>query len=287
MDLANQDRLLKPMLKLDSHQHFWQFDPIRDNWITEDMEVIRHDFLPPDLKPLLEANGIQGCIAVQADQSETETDFLLALVEEYDFIKGVVGWVDLCSPKIHERLDHYSQFTKLKGFRHILQAEPVEFMLKPEFQRGILALKNFGFTYDILIYPRHLPVTLHLIRNFANQAFVIDHLAKPDIKNGLFNNWEAEMKQIASFENVYCKLSGMITEADLKNWKKEEIFPYMDKVFDFFGAERLMFGSDWPVCKLAGEYDAVCGLVEGYLSKLSMREQELVWGKNAEQFYKL
>lgn len=275
------------MLKVDSHQHFWQFDPIRDNWITEEMEVIRHDFLPLDLKPLLEANGIQGCIAVQADQLEAETDFLLALAEEYDFIKGVVGWVDLCSPKIHERLEYYSQFPKLKGFRHILQAEPVEFMLKPEFQRGIAALNNCGFTYDILIYPKHLPVTPDLIRNLDNQAFVIDHLAKPDIKNSLFSNWEAEMRQIASFENVYCKLSGMITEADLKNWKKEEIFPYMDKVFEFFGAERLMFGSDWPVCKLAGEYDMVCGLVDEYLSKLSIREQELVWGKNAEQFYKL
>ncbi|MFA6945948.1 MAG: amidohydrolase family protein [Pedobacter sp.] len=275
------------MLKLDSHQHFWKFNPIRDNWITEEMEVIRHDFLPTDLKPLLDANGIQGCIAVQADQSETETDFLLNLAEEHDFIKGVVGWVDLCSPNIHERLEHYFQFSKLKGFRHILQAEPVEFILKPEFQRGIAALNNFGFTYDILIYPKHLPVTPDLIRGLNEQAFIIDHLAKPDIKSGLFSNWEAEMKQIASFKNVYCKLSGMITEANLKNWKKEDIFPYMDKVFGFFGAERLMFGSDWPVCKLAGEYDAVCGLVDEYLSKLSIREQELVWGKNAEQFYKL
>jgi len=275
------------MLKLDSHQHFWKFNPIRDNWITEEMEVIRHDFLPPDLKPLLDANGIQGCIAVQADQSEMETDFLLNLAEEHDFIKGVVGWVDLCSPNIHTRLEHYSQFSKLKGFRHILQAEPVEFILKPEFQRGIAALNNFGFTYDILIYPKHLPVTPDLIRGLNEQAFIIDHIAKPDIKSGLFSNWEAEMKQIASFKNVYCKLSGMITEANLKNWKKEDIFPYMDKVFGFFGAERLMFGSDWPVCKLAGEYDAVCGLVEEYLSKLSIREQALVWGKNAEQFYKL
>jgi len=275
------------MLKLDSHQHFWKFDPIRDNWITEEMEVIRHDFLPPDLKPLLDANGIQACIAVQADQSGTETDFLLSLAEEYHFIQGVVGWVDLCSPKVHERLEYYSQFQKLKGFRHILQAEPVEFMLKPEFQRGIAALNDFGFTYDVLIYPQHLPVTLDLIGAHSNQAFIIDHLAKPDIKNGLFNNWESELKQIASFENVFCKLSGMITEADLRNWKKEDIFPYMDKVFNIFGAERLMFGSDWPVCKLAGEYDVVCGLVDEYLSKLSIREQELVWGKNAEQFYKL
>jgi len=275
------------MLKLDSHQHFWKFDPIRDNWITEEMEVIRHDFLPPDLKSLLDANGIQGCIAVQADQSEAETDFLLALAEEHDFIKGVVGWVDLCSPNIHDRLEYYSQFSKLKGFRHILQAEPTGFILKPEFQRGIAALKKSGFTYDILIYPQHLGVTLNLIQGYPEQPFVIDHLAKPNIKNGLFSNWEAEMKQAASFENVFCKLSGMITEADLKNWKMEDIFPYMDKVFDFFGAERLMFGSDWPVCKLAGDYDQVCGLVEEYLSKLSTREQELVWGKNAEQFYKL
>lgn len=275
------------MLKLDSHQHFWKFDPIRDNWITEEMEVIRHDFLPPDLKPLLDANGIQGCIAVQADQSETETDFLLGLAEEHHFIKGVVGWVDLCSPSIHSRLEYYSQFPKLKGFRHILQAEPVEFMLKPEFLRGIMALNNFGFTYDILIYPKHLSLTLDLIRGLSEQAFIIDHIAKPDIKSGLFSNWEAGLKQIASFENIFCKLSGMITEADLNNWKKDEIFPYMDKVLDFFGAERLMFGSDWPVCKLAGEYEVVCGLVEEYLSKLSIREQELVWGKNAEQFYKL
>ncbi len=275
------------MLKLDSHLHFWKFNPIRDNWITEEMEVIRHDFLPPDLKPVLDANRIQGCIAVQADQSETETDFLLGLADEHDFIKGVVGWVDLCSPNIHERLEQYSQFSKLKGFRHILEAEPVEFILKPEFQRGIAALKSYGFTYDILVYPKHLAVIPDLIRDKTEQAFVIDHLAKPDMKNGLFINWEAGIEQIAPFENVYCKLSGMITEADLKNWKKEDIFPYMDKVFDFFGAERLMFGSDWPVCKLAGEYDVVCGLVEEYLSKLSIREQELVWGKNTEQFYKL
>ena len=275
------------MLKLDAHLHFWKFNPIRDNWITEEMEVIRHDFLPPDLKPILDANRIQGCIAVQADQSETETDFLLGLADEHDFIKGVVGWVDLCSPNIHERLEQYSQFSKLKGFRHILEAEPVEFILKPEFQRGIAALKSYGFTYDILVYPKHLAFIPDLIRDKTEQAFVIDHLAKPDMKNGLFLNWEAGMKQIAAFENVYCKLSGMVTEADLKNWKKEDIFPYMDKVFDFFGAERLMFGSDWPVCKLAGEYDVVCGLVDEYLSKLSKREQELVWGKNAEQFYKL
>lgn len=275
------------MVKLDSHQHFWNYNPIRDNWITEEMEVIRHDFLPSDLKPLLDANGIEGCVAVQADQSEAETDFLLGLASEHDFIQGVVGWVDLCDKQIQERLDYYSQFSKLKGFRHILQAEAPEFILRSEFQRGIAALQAYGFTYDILIYPKHLSNSLKLVQTNPDQLFVIDHLAKPDIKNGLFEDWEAGLKAIAAHNNVYCKLSGMITEADLNTWTKEDIFPYMDKAFEAFGAERLMFGSDWPVCKLAGEYEVVCELVDEYLSKLSIAEQEMVWGKNAKHFYNL
>lgn len=275
------------MVKLDSHQHFWNYNPIRDNWITEEMEVIRHDFLPSDLKPLLDANGIQGCVAVQADQSEVETDFLLNLASEHDFIKGVVGWVDLSHEQIQERLDYYSQFPKLRGFRHILQAEAPEFILRPDFQRGIAALQPYGFTYDILIYPKHLPNSLKLVQNHPGQLFVIDHMAKPDIKNGRFEGWDAGLKAIAAHDNVYCKLSGMITEADLKSWTREDIFPYMDKAFEAFGAERLMFGSDWPVCKLAGEYEVVCELVEEYLSKLSFSEQEMVWGKNAKHFYNL
>lgn len=275
------------MVKLDSHQHFWNFDPIRDNWITEEMEVIRRDFLPSDLKPLLDANGIQGCVAVQADQSENETNFLLDLASEHDFIQGVVGWVDLCLEQINERLDYYSQFPKLRGFRHILQAEAPEFILRPEFQRGIAALQDYGFTYDILIYPKHLPNSLKLVQNHPGQLFVIDHLAKPDIKNGRFEGWDSGLKAMAEYDNVYCKLSGMITEADLKSWTKEDIFPYMDKAFEAFGAERLMFGSDWPVCKLAGEYGVVCQLVDEYLSKLSISEQEMVWGKNAKLFYNL
>lgn len=275
------------MVKLDSHQHFWNYKPIRDNWITEEMEVIRHDFLPSDLKPLLDANEILGCVAVQADQSEAETDFLLDLASEHDFIQGVVGWVDLCLEQINERLDYYSQFPKLRGFRHILQAEAPEFILRPDFQRGIAALQPYGFTYDILIYPKHLPNSLKLVQNYPGQLFVIDHLAKPDIKNGRFEDWDAGLTAIAANDNVYCKLSGMITEAELKTWTKEDIFPFMDKAFEAFGAERLMFGSDWPVCKLAGEYEVVCGLVDEYLSKLSIAEQEMVWGQNAKHFYNL
>ena len=275
------------MEKVDAHQHFWKFDSLRDNWITEDMEAIRHDFLPHDLKPLMDANGVHSCIAVQADQSENETDFLLSLASENEFIKGVVGWIDLCADTIHERLEHYSQFPKLKGFRHILQAEPIEFILKPEFQRGITALQVYGFTYDILIYPQHLPVIPDLIRGGNEQKFILDHLAKPNIKNGTSTTWATDLKKLASHKNVFCKLSGMVTEADHRTWKKEDIFPYMDKALELFGPERLLFGTDWPVCRLAASYDQVCDLMNDYLGKLTIHEQELIWGKNAALFYKL
>ena len=275
------------MEKVDAHQHFWNFDPLRDNWITEDMEVIRHDFLPLDLKPLMDANGLNSCIAVQADQSENETDFLLSLATENEFIKGVVGWIDLCADTIHERLEHYSQFPKLKGFRHILQAEPIEFILKPEFQRGITALQVYGFTYDILIYPQHLSVTLDLIQGGNEQKFILDHLAKPNIKNGTSATWATDLKKLAFHKNVFCKLSGMVTEADHRTWTKEDIYPYMDKVLEFFGPERLLFGSDWPVCRLAASYGQVCDLMNDYLNRLTIHEQELIWGKNASLFYRL
>lgn len=275
------------MEKVDAHQHFWNFDPLRDNWITEEMEAIRHDFLPHDLKPLLDANGVNSCIAVQADQSENETDFLLSLAAENEFIKGVVGWIDLCADTIHERLEHYSQFPKLKGFRHVLQAEPIEFILKPEFQRGITALQVYGFTYDILIYPQHLPVIPDLIRGGNDQKFIIDHLAKPNIKNGTSATWASDLKQLASHKNVFCKISGMVTEADHRTWTKEDIYPYIDKVLEFFGPERLLFGTDWPVCRLAASYGQVCDLMNDYLGKLTLHEQELIWGKNAALFYKL
>ena len=275
------------MEKVDAHQHFWNFDPLRDSWITEDMEVIRHDFLPHDLKPLMDANGLNSCIAVQADQSENETDFLLGLASENEFIKGVVGWIDLCADTIHERLEYYSQFPKLKGFRHILQAEPIEFILKPEFQRGITALQVYRFTYDILIYPQHLPVIPDLIRGGNEQKFILDHLGKPNIKNGTSTTWATDLKKLASHKNVFCKLSGMVTEADHRTWKKEDIFPYMDKALELFGPERLLFGTDWPVCRLAASYDQVCDLMNDYLGKLTIHEQELIWGKNAALFYQL
>jgi len=250
------------------------------------MEVIAHDFLPSDLEPLLYENGLGGCVAVQADQSEEETEFLLNLAAENPFIKAVVGWVDLRSQELEERLEYFNSFKTLKGFRHIVQAESTGFMLESEFRRGIKSLSRYGYTYDILIYPHQIPDAIQLVKNHPDQAFVLDHLAKPDIKNAGIKEWAKQMKELASFENLYCKLSGLLTEANLQNWKKEDIYPYMDKGLEFFGAKRLMFGSDWPVCKLAAEYGQVCELVADYLQKLSQNEQEMIWSKNASEFYK-
>lgn len=275
------------MLKIDSHQHFWVYDPIRDNWINDEMQVLRRNFLPADLKPLLEANGIAGTVSVQADQSDRESRFLLSLAEENDFIKAVVGWTDLCALNVEGVLEQYSRFNKLKGFRHILQAEEPDFMLKPDFLRGIAALKHYGFSYDILVYPHHLSKVFELVKRNPDQAFVLDHLAKPDIKNGEMQDWSRQIKLLALFPNVFCKLSGMLTEADHRSWKKEEIFPFLDLVVESFGPSRLMFGSDWPVCKLAADYGTVCSFLTDYLEAFTREEQEMIWAYNAIKFYKL
>ena len=275
-------------MQLDSHQHFWKYDVQRHSWITDEMEVLKRDYLPADLLPELKANRMSGCIAVQADQSEQETEFLLELANQCEAIKGVVGWVDLLSPAISERLRHFSQFEKLSGFRHVLQSEADdEFMLRPEFCRGIQALQEHGFTYDILIYPRQLPAALELVTRFPNQLFVIDHIAKPPIRTGELAPWAAQMRSLSDSTNVYCKLSGLITEANWSNWSAEDLRPYLNVVFETFGPERLMFGSDWPVCLLAGTYRQVKQLIETYISKLSIHQKKSIFGLNAARFYGL
>ncbi len=276
------------MLKIDSHQHFWKFDRVRDSWITDDMAVIQHDFLPEDLHPILLQNDFNGCVVVQTDQSEAENNFLLANAEKYDFIKGIVGWVNLQATDIEDRLAYYSQFEKMKGFRHVLQGESNRaLMLKPEFKRGIEKLRQFGFTYDILIYPDQLRYILEFVTAFPNQPFVIDHLAKPYIKSKMIDEWKRDIEAIACHPNVYCKVSGMVTEAEWKGWRKEDFRPYLDVVFESFGIDRVMFGSDWPVCQISATYSEVVGIVGDYISKLSKDEQDLFWGLNTSSFYKL
>lgn len=275
-------------MKIDSHQHFWKFNPVRDSWINEDMKVLQRDYLPKDILPLLSQNSIDGCIAVQADQSESETDYLLILAGQNNFIKGVVGWIDLRAENLPVRLEYYSQFKHLKGFRHILQAEPeLDFMLDKSFCNGINHLKKYEYTYDILIFPQHLPYACELVKRFQDQKFIIDHMAKPDIKNANFDQWSVGINKIAQYPNVYCKVSGLVTEADWKSWKKEDFYYFLDNVVAAFGVSRLMFGSDWPVSLLAASYHDVLSIPEQYFYHFSETEKADFWGGNARAFYNL
>jgi L-fuconolactonase len=272
---------------IDAHQHFWHFDPVRDAWITEGvMSVIRRDFLPDDLQPILAQNGFDGCIAVQADQSEAETQFLLELAEQYHFIKGVVGWVDLKANKLSERLDYFKAFKKLKGFRHILQGEKPEFMLEPRFTEGVRQLGRRGYTYDILVFPKHLKAVKLFLKQLDNQPFIIDHIAKPYIKKGLIKEWAKDIKTIAQYDHVFCKISGMVTEADWQGCRETDFKPYLDIVFEAFGTDRIVYGSDWPVCLLAATYEAQLSIVSHYCAQLSAAERDKIMGGNALRFYK-
>lgn len=275
------------MNRIDAHQHFWKFDPVRDSWIDETMQEIQKDFLPEDLLPLLQENQFSGCVAIQASQSEDETNFLVNLAAKNDFIKGVVGWLDLRGVTIEERLNHFSSNKIIKGFRHVVQGESDDFMLRKDFQNGISALKQFNFTYDILIFHRQLSAAIELVNQFPDQPFVIDHIAKPDIKSGDILSWKKGIQEISKAENVFCKISGMVTEADWKNWKTDDLKPYLDVVFENFSADKLMFGSDWPVLNLASNYTEVVKILEDYMAQLTVENQNKIWFQNAVSFYKL
>ncbi len=272
---------------IDAHQHFWNYDPISHDWIGEDMKMIRRDFQPKDLKDVYEKNGVSACVAVQADQSEAETAMLLNYAEQHDFIAGVVGWVDLRQGGLEDRLNYYSAFSKLKGFRHVLQNEDPSFMLEPAFLRGIGLLQKFDFTYDILIFPQHLDAAVEMVGHFPEQRFVVDHLAKPLIKKKEIREWKEKMKVLSQHPHLYCKISGMVTEADWEDWKADELLPYLEAATEIFGPDRLMFGSDWPVCLVASSYDKWLNLVKAYFQSFSPADQAKVFGGNANSFYQL
>ncbi len=276
------------MARIDSHQHFWNYDPVQHAWINDDMEIIQADFLPEDLGPILQNYGFNGCVTVQVDQTEEENIMMLDHAAKHDFIKGVVGWVDFKAENIEDRLAYFKQFDKLKGFRHILQGEADRaYMLNADFKRGISKLKQFGYTYDILIYTDQVNYANEFAAAFLDQPFVIDHIAKPKIKAGEIADWAKDMRAIATNDNVLCKVSGMVTEADWKNWKYEDFTPYLDVVFEAFGIDRVMYGSDWPVCRVAATYGEMMGIPEAYVAKLSKDEQGKFWGGNAIKFYGL
>ena len=251
------------------------------------MAAIRRDFLPADLEPVLAQNGVDGCVAVQASQSEDETRFLVGMAQNYDIVRGVVGWVDLQAENLRERLLNFTQFPQIKGYRHVAQAEPADFLTRPTVVRGIRQLAEFGLTYDILIYPNQLRAALHLVRAVPEVKFVVDHLAKPYIKRGEISRWSNFMTEIARQPNVSCKLSGLVTEADWHYWSKQNFFPYLDVVFGQFGPDRLLFGSDWPVCLVAANYTQVKTLIEEYVNPWGDDVRAKIFGENATRFYAL
>ncbi|GAB3012203.1 amidohydrolase family protein [Niabella terrae] len=275
-------------MKIDAHQHFWNYDPLRDQWIDDSMQRIRRDYLPGHLQPLLAQNGIDGCVVVQSDQAETETLFQLIHALRHDFIKGVVGWVDLQASDIEEKLAHYRYYKKLKGFRHVLQGEKDRaLMLRKRFKRGISLLHRYQFTYDLLIFPDQLGFARQLAAAYPDQPFVIDHIAKPPIRTGGIADWKRDIRAIAALPNVCCKISGMVTESDWQQWKYADFVPYLDVVVEAFGTRRILYGSDWPVCLLAASYKKMYGIVARYFSGFSSREQADFFGGNAVRFYQL
>jgi len=275
-------------MRIDAHQHFWHYDRAQYEWIDDSMAALRRDFLPLDLRRELDAAQMDACVAVQARQSLDETSWLLSLAEANRFIVGVVGWVDLQADDVHAQLRKVGANPLLVGIRHIVQSEPNDrFLLRPAFCRGIAALEEFGLAYDILIYPRHLPYAVELASRFARQRFVLDHLAKPDIRRGRFQEWERDLRRLAACPNVWAKLSGLVTEADWHRWTPDQLQPCFDIAFDAFGADRLMVGSDWPVCTVAGEYAQVIGVVADYLAARPAAEREAVLGGNAQRFWNL
>ncbi|MFN0205816.1 MAG: amidohydrolase family protein [Planctomycetota bacterium] len=276
------------MERIDAHQHFWRYSPATHGWIDERMNILKRDFLPADLKPSLDFCHIDGCVAVQAESSTNETRWLLHLSEENPWIRGVVGWVDLCSPNVATDLRELSQNAKFKGVRHIVQSEPDDrFLLRPDFCRGISTLAEFGLTYDILIYPKQLPAALEFVSRFPLQKFMIDHLAKPAIGLDSSQPWERQMSAMAKFPNVYCKISGLVTETTWDRWKASDFDYYINTIYQTFGPERMVFGSDWPVCTLAASYPAVHGIVDFFFLSRPDAERSLVFGGNASRFYEL
>ncbi len=251
------------------------------------MRRIRKDFLPSDLRPILQENDMDGCILVQVDQTEAETEFLLQLVDENSFVKGVVGWVDVLADNVEERLHHFSKNNNFRGIRHIVQGEADDFMLRTDFQNGIEKLSKYNLTYDILIFPSQLLSTILLVQKFPDQKFIIDHIAKPVISAGLDEYWVHGMQELGKCENVFCKISGMVTETQNYKWSKNDFTPFIDVVVNAFGIDRILFGSDWPVCIVAAEYAEVLDIVKSYFSDFSKEDVDKIMGGNAVKFYNL
>jgi L-fuconolactonase len=276
-------------MRIDAHHHFWHYDPVEYGWIDDSMRTIRRDFLPADLEPAIRAAGIAGVVSVQARQSFAETDWLLELAGRHEFIRGVVGWVPLADRAVEDILSRFvAASPKLKAVRHVLQGEAdPDYMLRPDFNHGVSLLARLGLAYDILIFERQLPQTLRFVDRHPEQRFVLDHVAKPRIRENVLSPWREHLRELARRPNVWCKLSGMVTEADFHSWTEPQLRPYLEAALEAFGPHRVMFGSDWPVCLVACDYVRWHGIVREFVSTLSAAEQEDVLGANAIAAYRL
>jgi L-fucono-1,5-lactonase len=277
-----------PYAKIDAHHHLWKYSAAQYPWISENMGLLRRDFLIKDLMDVLEESDIEGVITVQARQASAETRWLLDLARSHDFIRGVVGWVALADPRVERDLEHLSTHAKLKSVRHLLHDEPDDFyILREDFNRGIKLLRDFGLRYDLLVFERHLPQTIQFVDRHPNQIFILDHIAKPRIKQGAISPWKENLTELARRENVFCKLSGLVTEASWQSWTGANLDPYLQVVLTAFGAKRVMFGSDWPVLLLSSSYKRWVDTVRHGISHLSEHEQERILGKTAAEVYRL
>jgi L-fuconolactonase len=276
------------MHKIDSHQHFWHYQASEYGWMNDQMTAIRRDFLPVHLREAMSQAGVDGAIAVQARQTLEETRWLLELASQHDFIKGVVGWVPLIDANVAESLEQLTPDPKLRAVRHVLHDEPdAMYMLREDFNRGVRTLKAFDLAYDVLIFERHLPQTIRFVDMHPDQLFVVDHLAKPRAKLKELSPWRENIRELARRPNVFCKISGLATEAEYTNWTEDQLRPYIDIVVEAFTPARTMFGSDWPVCLVAVEYPRWVQIVNDALSRLSANEQEQIWSRTAQRAYKI
>ena len=275
-------------MKVDAHVHFWRYDRAQYDWIDDSMATLRRDFLPAHLRPEMDRARVDACVAVQARQSIEETRWLLELADTHPFIAGIVGWVDLQADDVGAQIDQFCRHSKLVGLRHIVQSEADDrFLLKPAFCRGISLLGELDLAYDILIYPKHLAVAAEFVSRFKSQRFVIDHLAKPQLRSGEIREWEKGLRRLAEFRQVFCKLSGLVTEADWRQWTPAQLRPYLDVAFDCFGPQRLIVGSDWPVCTVAADYARTMSIVGEYLADKPETDRDAVLGGNAQRFWRL
>jgi len=278
----------KRSFRVDAHQHFWIYNQKEYKWIGLSMRELQRNFLPSHLNKEFKKNGIDFCVSVQARQTLQETKWLLELAQNNSFIKGIVGWVDLKSNSVEKDLEQFAAYKNFKGVRHVLQDEDDDrYMLQPDFKQGLRKLEKYGLTYDILIYPRQIKYACALVSELPQQKFIVDHMAKPLIKEGKIEAWKKDMQELAKADNVFCKLSGMVTEANWNSWKQEDFVPYMETLLEIFGPNRLLFGSDWPVCTVSAKYEQVLGIVTNFISFLSPVEQAHIMGQNAIDFYNL